>query len=287
MATIELNRPLVLAIDLDETFLTTDASSKQELLDIFDASRQQLHLVYTSHDTAEALIGLAAKAELPVPDVFLSDSGTTALKGDGSGTIDTLQRNIIQLWPGKAAVGRIVESIEGTELLDDDSPCRQAVKYENEEAYEALVKGADQIGCHLVLRRHNRADVLPYGVDKGSSLGRWVVEENHNPMHVLAFGESLGDVSLFGRGWRGVCFPHGPQEMIEEATRFHNVYVAKADGPAGVLDDLFLRYEHPAHQAGSFRAGLSRTAHARVAFGPRYLIADGNSFARGSLNARV
>jgi hydroxymethylpyrimidine pyrophosphatase-like HAD family hydrolase len=238
MATLELTRPLVLAIDLDETFLQADAASKQELLDLLDGSREQLHLVYTSHDTAEGLIGLAAKAELPVPDVFFSDSGTTALKGDGSGTIDTLQRNIIQLWPGKTAVSRIVDAIEGANLLDDDSPCRQAVHYENEEAYEALVKGADSIGCHLVLRRNNRVDVLPYGVDKGSSLGRWVVEENHNPMNVLAYGESLGDVSLFGRGWRGVCFPHGPEEMIKEATRFHNVYVAKADGPAGVLDGL-------------------------------------------------
>ncbi len=235
---LELTRPLVLSLDLDETFLEGDPQARRDLLDLFDASSEQLHLVYTSHETAEELIDLAAKAELPVPDVFLSDSGTTALKGDGTGTIDPLQRNIIQLWPGKPAVTRMVEGIEGAELLEDDSPCRQAVHYETEEAYNALKEGADNIGCHLVLRRHNRVDVLPYGVDKGSSLGRWVVEENFSPMHVLAFGESLGDVSLFGRGWRGVCFPHSPEEMIREATRFHNVYVAKEDGPAGVLDGL-------------------------------------------------
>ena len=238
MAMLELTRPLVLSLDLDETFLEGDAQDKQKLLDLFDSSRAQLHLVYTSHDTAEELISLAAKAELPVPDVFLSDSGTTALKGDGTGTIDPLQRNIIQLWPGKPAVARMVEAVENAELLEDDSPCRQAVHYESDEAYAALKEGADNIGCHLVLRRHNRVDVLPYGVDKGSSLGRWVVEENFSPMHVLAYGESLGDVSLFGRGWRGVCFPHGPEEMIKEATRFHNVYVAQYDGPAGVIDGL-------------------------------------------------
>jgi hydroxymethylpyrimidine pyrophosphatase-like HAD family hydrolase len=238
MAKYELIRPLILALDLDETFLEGDAQAKQDLQDLLDSNKEQIRLVYTSHGTAEELIGLAAKAELPVPDVFLSDSGTTALKGDGSGTIDQLQRNIVQLWPGKAAVTRLVDKVEGATLLEDDSPCRQAVQYDTEEALEALRQGADDIGCHLVLRRHNRVDVLPYGVDKGSSLGRWVVEENITPMHVLAFGESLGDVSLFGRGWKGVCFPHGPQEMVAEATRFHNVYVAKFDGPAGVIDGL-------------------------------------------------
>lgn len=238
MAKYELIRPLILALDLDETFLEADAQAKQDLQDLLDGFKDQVRLVYTSHDTAEELIGLAAKAELPVPDVFLSDSGTTALKGDGSGTIDQLQRNIVQLWPGKDAVARMVNAVEGATLLEDDSPCRQAVQYENDEAYEGLRQGADDIGCHLVLRRNNRVDVLPYGVDKGSSLGRWIVDENITPMHVLAFGESLGDVSLFGRGWKGVCFPHGPEEMVAEATRFHNVYVAKEDGPAGVIDGL-------------------------------------------------
>jgi hydroxymethylpyrimidine pyrophosphatase-like HAD family hydrolase len=238
MPKFELQRPLVLALDLDSSFLEGEESERSDLLDLLDHSREQLHLIYMSHGTAEELIGLAAQATLPVPDIFLADSGTTALKGDGSATVEPLQRNILQLWPGKEVVTRTIKDLEGVEMLEDDAPCRQAVKYENDEAYEALRAKVEGIGCHLQLRRNNRVDLLPYGVDKGSSLGRWIVQKNISPEHVLAYGESLGDVSLFGRGWKGVCFPHGPEEMVAEATRFHNVYVAKHDGPAGVLDGL-------------------------------------------------
>ena len=87
MAKFELQRPLVLALDLDSTFMEGEESDRSDLLDLLDHSREQLHLVYMSHGTAEELIGLAAQATLPVPDIFLADSGTTALKGDGSATV--------------------------------------------------------------------------------------------------------------------------------------------------------------------------------------------------------
>jgi hydroxymethylpyrimidine pyrophosphatase-like HAD family hydrolase len=233
-----LNRPLVLALTLDETFANADSKDRDALLDVMDSSPDKLRLIYMSHESAQTLIQLAARAELPVPEMFLADTGTTALKGDGAATIEPLQRNIVQLWPGKETVTRLLNPVPGLKLLEDDAPCRQAIEFENDEAQEAARQKIDGIGCHMSLRGGNRADVLPFGVDLGSSLGRWFVQENISPAHALAFGETLGDLSLFGRGWKGAVFAHAPDELKREAGQYHNVQIAKADGPAGVLSVL-------------------------------------------------
>ena len=233
-----LVRPLVLAIDLDETFAASDASARDALFSLLEAHADDARLIYMSHSSAEHLIGIAADAELPVPAVFMADSGTTVLKGDGTGTIEPTQRNIIQLWPGKEAVQKNIDAVDGVSALADEAQCRQGVKIEGDEALETLRVKADEIGCHVDHRGEGEWNILPYGVDKGTTLGRYVVEENLAPNAVLAIAESVGDDCLFGRGWRGGVFGHADQELKDFGDRFHNVTVLESSGAAGVLEAL-------------------------------------------------
>ena len=236
-----LTRPLVLALDLDETFAASDTDARNKLFSVFEAHADDVKLVYMSHQSAEKLITLAAEAELPVPEVFMADSGTTVLKGDGTGTIEPLQRNIIQLWPGKESVQRHLEGVEGISLLEDQAPCRQAIKVESAESLETLQEKMNEIGCHFEQRGEGEYHVLPYGVDKGTTLGRYLVEKNVDPESVVAFGEAVGDDCLFGRGWRGAVFGHAAESVREMGERFHNVVVLDTDGAPAVLEAL---YEH-------------------------------------------
>jgi hydroxymethylpyrimidine pyrophosphatase-like HAD family hydrolase len=233
-----LVRPLVLAVDLDETFAAGDGSNRETLFSVLEAHADEVRLIYMSHGSAEQLIGIAADAELPVPAVFMADSGTTVLKGDGTGTIEPIQRNIIQLWPGKEAVAKVIAELEGVTAIEDEAPCRQGVKVEGEEALEALRARADGLGCHLDRRGEGEWNILPFGVDKGTTLGRYVVDENLAPNAVLAIAEHTGDDCLFGRGWRGGVFAHADAELKEFGDRFHNVTVLEKSGAAGVLDAL-------------------------------------------------
>ena len=233
-----LVRPLVLAVDLDETFAAGDGSNRETLFSVLEAHADDVRLIYMSHDSAENLIGIAADAELPVPAVFMADSGTTVLKGDGTGTIEPIQRNIIQLWPGKEAVAKAIAEVDGVTAIDDEAPCRQGVKVEGDEALEALRVKADSLGCHLDRRGEGEWNILPFGVDKGTTLGRYVVEQNLAPNAVLAIAEHTGDDCLFGRGWRGGVFAHADSELKEFGDRFHNVTVLEKSGAAGVLDAL-------------------------------------------------
>ena len=80
--------------------------------------------------------------------------------------------------------------------------------------------------------------MLPFGVEKGTSLGRWLVQENVNPSQVVCFGQDHGDMLFFGRGWRGAVFAHAPADLRQDASRFHNVKILDSDGLRGVLDAL-------------------------------------------------
>ena len=233
-----LVRPLVLAVDLDASFSAGDGSNREILFSVLEAHADEVRLIYMSHDSAENLIGIAADAELPVPAVFMADSGTTVLKGDGTGTIEPIQRNIIQLWPGKEAVLKHIGEIDGVTAIDDEAQCRQGVKIAGDEALEALRAKADELGCHLDRRGDGEWNILPYGVDKGTTLGRYVVEENLAPNAVIAIAEHTGDDCLFGRGWRGGVFAHADEDLKEFGNRFHNVTVLEKSGAAGVLDAL-------------------------------------------------
>jgi hydroxymethylpyrimidine pyrophosphatase-like HAD family hydrolase len=233
-----LVRPLVLAVDLDETFASGDGSNRETLFSVLEAHADEVRLIYMSHDSAEKLIGIAADAELPVPAVFMADSGTTVLKGDGTGTIEPIQRNIIQLWPGKETVAKLIAELDGVTAIEDEAPCRQGVKVEGDEALEALRERVDGLGCHIDRRGDGEWNILPFGVDKGTTLGRYVVDENLAPNAVLAIAEHTGDDCLFGRGWRGGVFAHADSELKEFGDRFHNVTVLEQSGAAGVLDAL-------------------------------------------------
>ena len=233
-----LAKPLYLSIDLDETFVSSPESDRDELLRLFETSQEAVRLIYTSHDSADQLISIAAGAHLPVPEMFLADTGTTALKGDGTGTIEPLQRNVIQLWPGKDAVQNALRDLKGVHMVTDSAHCRQMIELDSQEAYDAARVKIVALGCTLELRQGKRHDVLPFGVDKGTSLGRWLVQENVSPANFLAIGQAAGDLSLFGRGWRGAVFAHGDPELKAAGARFHNVRVLKHSGARGVLDAL-------------------------------------------------
>ena len=233
-----LAKPLYLSIDLDESFVSSPQSDQDELFRLFESSQEAARLIYTSHDAAEQLISIAARAHLPVPEMFLADTGTSALKGDGTGTIEPLQRNVIQLWPGKDAVQSALRDLNGVKLITDSAHCRQTIELDSQEAFDAARVKIEALGCTLELRLGKLHDVLPFGVNKGTSLGRWLVQENVSPANFLAIGQAAGDLSLFGRGWRGAVFAHGDAELKASGARFHNVRILKHSGARGVLDAL-------------------------------------------------
>ncbi len=234
----KLTRPLFLAIDLDESFASADAASREELFGLLETNADDVRLMYMSHDSAENLIKLAASAELPVPELFMADSGTTLLKGDGSATIEPLQRDIIQLWPGKDAAQKTLSSVEGVELIDDNAHCRQGFKASTQEAVDEVAEKAKEIGCHVQPRGEGEYNLLPFGIEKGTTLGRYLVEKNIHPDNVLIIAEQTGDECMFGRGWKGAAFAHAPESLRAHASRFHNAFALEEDGPKGVLQAL-------------------------------------------------
>jgi hydroxymethylpyrimidine pyrophosphatase-like HAD family hydrolase len=112
------------------------------------------------------------------------------------------------------------------------------IELDSPEAFDAARVKVEGLGCTLEMRQGKLHDVLPFGVNKGTSLGRWLVQENVSPANFLAIGQAAGDLSLFGRGWRGAVLAHGTADLKAGAARFHNVRILKHSGARGVLDAL-------------------------------------------------
>ncbi|MBW3534283.1 MAG: HAD family hydrolase [Gemmatimonadetes bacterium] len=89
-------------------------------------------------------------------------------------------------------------------------------------------------------------DVLPRGVDKGSTLRRvlaWLGAEEDD---CVVAGDSLNDLALFQTGMRGIVVGNCEPALRERVAGMERVYQARGEGVAGVLEGL----RHHGHPEG-------------------------------------
>lgn len=67
---------LVLATDLDATFLEGDAQLKKSFYSKLPSLRSQVLLIYTTGRSVETVKGFCQRGYLPFPDFILGDHGT-------------------------------------------------------------------------------------------------------------------------------------------------------------------------------------------------------------------
>lgn len=81
-------------------------------------------------------------------------------------------------------------------------------------------------------------DVLPRGVNKGTTLRRvlrWLGRPDHQ---VLVAGDSMNDFALFQTGLAGVAVGNAEPELIARVRGLPNVHLAAGHGAAGIAEAL-------------------------------------------------
>ena len=81
-------------------------------------------------------------------------------------------------------------------------------------------------------------DVLPRGVDKGSTLRRVLEWLGVREEACVVAGDSLNDLSLFETGIRGVVVGNCEPALRRSVADLEGVYLAEGEGVAGVLEGL-------------------------------------------------
>lgn len=238
--TTQTRTSLTLATDLDGTFAGGTAEERRTLQRALAAAPGSA-LVYVTGRTVEATRALMAEAELPHPDVLIADVGTTVVHGADFRPVAAIEAALDALWSGAEQVRRRLGGIEGIEEQAVRPPRR--VSYwlragTMEDAVARMAERLDGLDVDLVGSAGVYIDVLPGGVNKGTTLRRVLRWLERGEADVVVAGDTLNDLALFETGLCGVVVGNCEPALRERVRGREHLYFARGEGAAGILEGL-------------------------------------------------
>lgn len=233
--------PIVLATDLDGTFLGGDDNQRAALHEWLARRREDVTLIYV---TGRGLTFIRELAEgLPPaarPDHAVANVGTTAASGRGLAPFDAVERWLESNWSADAP--QRIESIlqRHTHLRPQPVVEGRRVSYFFDDVEKALLakQEVEAAGFDGLISDNLYFDVLPKGVRKGPTLLRMLEALALSPDDVLVAGDTLNDLSLFETGLRGVAVSNSEPALLSAVQSMPRVKKSTQPGAAGILEAL-------------------------------------------------
>lgn len=231
---------LVLATDLDGTFLAGDIEQRQQLYGLVDR-HPEIRLIWVTGRALEAVMPLLGDPSLPRPDYLVCDVGATVVDGTTLQPVQPLQARIEERWPGERPVADAMRAIPG--LRRQDVPQERRCSYYCDP--ESLAKhrpdieaAARELGCDVLYSADHYLDILPPRTDKGRTLTALARHLKVPRERVLVAGDTLNDLSMYEAGFRGVCVG-GSEAALLNATNARDVVLhAREPGCGGILEAI-------------------------------------------------
>lgn len=228
---------LVLATDLDGTLLAGTQETRRRVRDLFSGGLAGARLVYVTGRGLESIIPLLSDSTLPQPDYIIADVGATVVDG-ALRPVDPLHHDIAARWPGTQYV---LQQLARFPLLQ-----RQTVPQERRCSFFVNVGGisddlraaVEAFDCDLLFSANRYLDVLPRGVNKGTTLLQLAEAEGFDLDSVVVAGDTLNDLSMYSTGFRGIVVGGAEPALIERVRKMPRVYIATDQGCGGILAGL-------------------------------------------------
>lgn len=264
----------ILATDLDGTMAHGSRWERERLMRAL-RSAGDATLIYVTGRSPAAVASLAKRTSLPEPDVLIADVGTSVLRGLGPDHVEAVEAELERRWPGADRVRARLEGLTGPDgLKEQDVVAPRRVSYWIEPVRrlgeEARAPGSDpygarppddptlgseaealgrrvaedarrrleELGVDVVVSANVFLDVLPRGVDKGSTLRRVLAWLGVPEGACVVAGDSLNDLALFETGLRGVVVGNCEPALRRQVAGLDSVYQAVGEGVAGILEGL-------------------------------------------------
>ncbi|SDU09774.1 glucosylglycerol-phosphate synthase [Halopseudomonas salegens] len=226
---------MLLATDLDGTFLAGDPENRQRLYQLI-AAHPGITLVFVTGRGLEVVEPLLSDPAIPRPDYIISDVGATLVDGHNLQPVYPLQQEIEANWPGEWPVMRALEGFPGLERQEVPQQRRCSWFCEPEAVTDALVATIQSLGCDALFSAGMYLDCLPRGVNKGSSLKRLVEHVGVPFDDVLVAGDTLNDLSMYEQGFKGVCVGESEAGLLDATADRARVLHARLSGCGGILE---------------------------------------------------
>lgn len=236
---------LVIATDLDGTFLEGDLQVKETFYNQLTHLRDRIMLVYTTGRPVETVVRFCQQGDLPYPDFLLADHGTRIVDANFQ-LVPELQNQIIKKWNnGNHSLRELLRNDPGLELQPIDPPYRVAYYYEPQYLQPQTVEKIINAGYDAMLSCDVYLDILPKGINKGVSLMQLLNYLKISHDTVITCGDSLNDLSLFQTGLKSIAVGNSEPKLIAKIQELKNVYLSKFPGLHGIIDGLsFYKKNH-------------------------------------------
>ncbi|MEY3750606.1 MAG: hypothetical protein RLZZ186_1025 [Cyanobacteriota bacterium] len=236
------NPELVLVTDLDGTLLGGSTPERRRFYRWLAEQRERvLHVFCTGRDLGSIArvlqedepIGLAA------PHLVIGDVGCTVACGRSLLPVPLVVDPIEARWAGMEE--RLLPMLQGQPGLTSQpihSERRLAYYVDVERFDHGLVPLLEAHGVDCLLSDNRYLDLLPAGVNKGSTLLALLAALELDHAHVVTAGDTLNDLAMFETGLKGVMVANAEAALLEHLPRLESVYLAQAEGCAGIAEGL-------------------------------------------------
>lgn len=231
---------LLLATDLDGTFLAGNMHTRKQLYRMVDA-HPEINLAWVTGRGLEAILPLLSDPGLPNPDYVICDVGATVLRVSNMQPMQPLQAEIESRWPGEQVVAQAMSKFPG--LVRQDVPQQRRCSYYCDPEMLTVLRAeieqeAENLGCEVLYSVDRYLDILPKKTDKGSTLTALIEHLGIDQQRVLVAGDTMNDLSMYEAGFSGVCVGESEPALLEATTGRANVLHADKPGCGGILEAI-------------------------------------------------
>lgn len=229
---------MLLATDLDGTFLGGDDAGKKELYGLM--KQPGIMLVFVTGRGLQSVMSLFDEASLlPAPHYIICDVGATVVHGKSLQPVEPLQSVIESKWPGNEKVLQHFNAVKGLTLQPVPQHRRCAFFYEEDVTnLEEVYKISEALGCDAIASAGKYVDILPGGVNKGTTLVQLIQLLQIEPGRILVAGDTMNDLAMYETGYNAVVVGNAEEKLLYATREASHIYHASCDGCGGILQAL-------------------------------------------------
>ncbi len=236
------DKELVLATDLDGTFLGGTAEDRAKFYEWIEAHRERVGLIFVTGRDPGFVSNLTRKGGVPRPDYVVGDVGTTIAEVGYDhflSPIEDLEAEIAAAWgDATARVQAALHPVRGLRLQPGSFRYRVSYDLDTDDFDPIALDIVAGLGLDALVSDNRFFDVLPKDVSKGPSLLRLLTHLGIDNRRTLVAGDTLNDLSMLTLGLPAVAVGGAERALIDEVAGLDHVHVATGVGVAGIAEAI-------------------------------------------------
>jgi HAD superfamily hydrolase (TIGR01484 family) len=235
-------KAVVLATDLDGTFLGGPEASRERLYDWIEENRASVGLIFVTGRDPGFIRDLTRKGNVPRPDYVVGDVGTTIAAVDEDHfltPIEDLEAEIAAAWADAGSrVQAALHRAPGLRLQSTGFRYRVSYDMDPDRFDASALDIVAEMGLDALVSDNRYFDVLPKDVSKGPSLLRLLTHLGVANERCLVAGDTLNDLSMLSLGLPAVAVGNSEPALRSALEGQDHVHFASGHGAAGIAEAI-------------------------------------------------